>query len=366
MSCIKILVVDHSFVVPVYRSVFDELNKYRKLMIKFIVPHMWRSDKFSLPCYIDKNIGDNFYVLSTLFANNTKLNVHTHFYPKFLYVMKDFNPDVLHINEEPWSFVALQFASLGKKFLFYTKQNIMKHYPPPFNFNEKYVFYKSSCAASVGVTSKEILIKRGYNKKIWIVPHFVDTDVFNKKEVNGLKNELQIHSPIVGYVGRLNTAKGIELLIEAQKKLNFNLLIIGGGELEKKVASSKNRIIGWVPHDKLPYYLSVMDILVLPSITTKNWREQFGRVLIEAMACKVPVIGSNSGEIPYVIGDAGLIFDEGNIDSFCDKIKLLIEDNKLKKELSERGYIRVMENFSKKVVANKIYNIYKWMVNYTS
>ena len=67
-----------------------------------------------------------------------------------------------------------------------------------------------------------------------------------------------------------------------------------------------------MPSTEVPAVLRALDVLVLPSLTTPSWKEQFGRVLQEAMACAIPVVGSDSGEIPHVIGDAGLVTPEGD------------------------------------------------------
>jgi glycosyltransferase involved in cell wall biosynthesis len=106
-----------------------------------------------------------------------------------------------------------------------------------------------------------------------------------------------------------------------------------------------------------------MDCLVLPSRTTRKWKEQFGRVLIEAMACEVPVIGSDSGEIPNVIGDCGLIFREGDVDDLSSKLELLINDYDLRVELAERGRQRVLNNFTQEKVAKETYKIYQKMMS---
>ena len=86
--------------------------------------------------------------------------------------------------------------------------------------------------------------------------------------------------------------------------------------------------------------LKSMDVLVLPSRSMPYWKEQFGRVLVEAMACGVPVIGSDSGAIPAVIGDAGLVFPEGDDRALADRILQLATDSTLWSDLQERGLAR--------------------------
>jgi glycosyltransferase involved in cell wall biosynthesis len=117
-----------------------------------------------------------------------------------------------------------------------------------------------------------------------------------------------------------------------------------------------------VPSCEVPGFLSSMDALVLPSLTRPNWKEQFGRVLIEAMACGVPVVGSDSGEIPSVIGDAGLVFPEGNVAALRERLQGLMDQDSLRGELSERGRQRVLEHYTQAKVAEQYYLVYRQML----
>ena len=99
----------------------------------------------------------------------------------------------------------------------------------------------------------------------------------------------------------------------------WSLLLLGSGEYKEKLQEWAARN-GWsrvkvmlAKHAEVPRYLGCMDLMVAPSQTMKNWREQFGRMIIEAFACGVPVVGSDSGEIPFVIGDAGRVVAETDV-----------------------------------------------------
>src|SRR5436305_9013059 len=94
-----------------------------------------------------------------------------------------------------------------------------------------------------------------------------------------------------------------------------------------------------------------MDVFVLPSLTRPNWKEQFGRVLVEAMACETPVIGSRSGEIPRVIGDAGLLFQEGNVQELAARVRRLLDDPTLYAQLAAQGRQRVLERYTQERIA---------------
>jgi glycosyltransferase involved in cell wall biosynthesis len=100
----------------------------------------------------------------------------------------------------------------------------------------------------------------------------------------------------------------------------------------------------------------------LPSLTRSNWKEQFGRTLAEAMSCETPVIGSNSGEIPYVIGDAGLVFPEGNAQELSACVRKLLDNPALYADLARRGRQRVLDNYTQEQIAQQTYATYQEML----
>ena len=102
-----------------------------------------------------------------------------------------------------------------------------------------------------------------------------------------------------------------------------------------------------------------MHILVLPSLTTPIWKEQFGRVLVEAMASKMVVIGSDSGEIPFVIGKAGLVFPEGQAEELRERIKRVINETGLFLTLAQAGRVRAAEKYTNEKIAAELYEVYK-------
>lgn len=105
-----------------------------------------------------------------------------------------------------------------------------------------------------------------------------------------------------------------------------------------------------------------MDVLVLPSVTTPRWKEQFGRVLIEAQACEVPVIGSSSGAIPEVIGKAGLIFPEGSASQLAGRLQRLAASSSLRRRLARMGRKRVLDLYTNQRIADRIHRIYRCLI----
>ena len=108
-----------------------------------------------------------------------------------------------------------------------------------------------------------------------------------------------------------------------------------------------------VPHADVVRYINAMDVLVLPSLTTQPWKEQFGRVLIQAMSCQVPVIGSNSGAIPEVIGDAGIVVPEGDPSALARAIERLYRSEEERMALGKKGRERVLQHFTNEQIAQR-------------
>jgi glycosyltransferase involved in cell wall biosynthesis len=163
--------------------------------------------------------------------------------------------------------------------------------------------------------------------------------------------------------------KGVDLLLEALAGLQgiWRAYILGSGP-EGEALQDQARRLGladrvtfddWLPSAQMPAYYRQLDVLVVPSRTRPNWKEQFGRVLIEAMACGVPVVGSDSGEIPNVIGDAGLIFPEGQVDILREHLGRLLRDLDLRSELAQRGRERVLAHYTQARVAAETYDVYR-------
>jgi len=198
-----------------------------------------------------------------------------------------------------------------------------------------------------------------------------DPKKFVKKDVSALKKKFGVDNFAIGFMGRLSQEKGILTLIEACSKLGFQYHLILDKyvntefikEMEKKAKelNVKGRIIYIDPaYEEVQDYINMFDVLVLPSQTAPWWKEQFGRVLVEAMACEVPVIGSSSGSIPFVIGDAGLVFEEGSAKELAENISELEENEVLRRKLISAGKERAKQ-FTWKRIAKDYYDVYKEM-----
>jgi glycosyltransferase involved in cell wall biosynthesis len=176
---------------------------------------------------------------------------------------------------------------------------------------------------------------------------------------------------VIGYIGRLTSDKGLRILMRAMDRIDgdrpWSLLLLGSGPMQGEILRWAEAR-GWgervrvvlARHEEVPACLEAMDLLVAPSQTTRRWREQFGRMLIEAFACGVPVIGSDSGEISLVIGDAGRIVPERDVGGWAEAIVELLERPELRSELAEKG-LRRSQVYSVTTVAKQYRDYYRWL-----
>jgi glycosyltransferase involved in cell wall biosynthesis len=232
----------------------------------------------------------------------------------------------------------------------------------------------------------DILRDHGYTGPIRVMPQLgVDETLFRPQVQPDLAASVGIGSDefVIGFVGRFVEEKGLTTLLTALANLKdhpqpWKCLLLGRGPLKdalKMMAAEQgisDRMI-WiesVPHDDVPRYINLMSTLVLPSettyqfktLTSAGWKEQFGHVLIEAMACQVPVIGSDSGEIPHVIGDVGLVFPEGDAAALTEQIRTLMQSPEQQTFLSKRGYDRAMTQYTNRALAQQVLDFYRELV----
>jgi glycosyltransferase involved in cell wall biosynthesis len=278
--------------------------------------------------------------------------------------------DLVHCWEEPYIFSGGQIAWWMPPeipLVYFTFQNNSKHYPPPFNWIERYAMDRATGWICSGQTVVEALADRpGYNRPMRLIPYGVDTSYFapNTAARKTIRDHLEwadSNIPVVGYLGRFVPEKGLNLLMRSLDRVTepWRALFVGTGPLEGPLRQwatrypGRVRICTEVHHHQVSEYLNAMDLLCAPSQTAKHWREQFGRMLIEAFACGLPVIGSNSGEIPYVIGEAGVVVDERDEDAWVQAISRLLSSPTQRAELSQRGLHRAHSRYAWTPVARQ-------------
>jgi glycosyltransferase involved in cell wall biosynthesis len=358
----KILFVSHSSVLKYHQQKLEILASKFKLDITLVTPPAWNEGGFMSPVHTGSS-KISYETGKTIVFKKRMI----HFYLNAAEMIKRINPDIVHIEEEPFSPACWQFLSAakkaGKKTVFFTWENIERKHNPVYTYFDNYCIKNADAAIAGNEDGRQILLKKGFKGALEVIPQYgVNLEDFKDRKAGAGKDGFNLV-----YIGRLTPEKGIETITSALRNTTgLKLNVVGGGpssallhkEAHEAGIADKAEFHAHVDREQIPEFLSKMDILILPSLTTKAWKEQFGRVLIEAMAAKVPVIGSDSGEIPNVIGGAGLVFREGSVIGLKAAIDRLTGDSKLYKQCMEHGYKRVKENYTNEVIAAKIYEVY--------
>ena len=375
----RVLALSHSAVVSAYREKFRRLAARKGWDLHLVLPHAWpeggkdvaapgvgREGKLQvhvLPGRLRGRVG--FATLAGLGA-----------------LVAELKPQLIYVEEEPYSLGAWQALRAAKKvgarLVFYTWENMDRRYKPPLNWVRRQVLG----AAVAGVVGNEegagLLGGWGYERPLLVQPQYgIDTKHFkvSAKQKRPLRRaqgrhlrqaqgrhlrQVQGRPFTVGYFGRLVPEKGVDLLLQAAHLAKLPVRIGGQGPEERALRLQCDALgvdaqfEGFVPFEKRASFYAGIDALALPSRSQGSWKEQFGRVLAEAMACGVPCVGSDSGAIPEVIGDAGLVFKEGDAADLAACLKKLAADGRLRARLSKASRDRAVKKFDEQALVAEL------------
>lgn len=362
----KILMVSKACLVGAYQRKLEEIARYDDVELTVIVPPAWLDP--AGPVELERSHIQGYRLLVDPIRFNGQY--HTYHFPRLKQRLMEFRPDIMHIDEEPYNlatWLALRQArQVGAKTLFFTWQNLEKQYPPPFRFLEKEVLAGVDFAIMGNQEAVCVWRNKGYAGPHQVIPQFgVDPELFcPPPQRDGGRGF------IIGAANRrLLPEKGVDMLLRAVAGLPgiWRLHIAGDGPSRPSLMQMArdlgvaDRVFfdGVISSLEMPTYLQQLDVLVLSSRTMPNWKEQFGRVLIEAMACETAVIGANSGEIPHVIGDAGLVFEEEDIDGLRAHLMALMNDRELRDRLGRHGRERVLRHYTQREIAAQTVAVYR-------
>jgi len=362
----RILMLSKACIVGIYQRKLEAIARHADIELRVLVPPSWRDERGEQA--LERVYTQGYELRVVPIALNG--NFHLHAYPTLGREMRAFRPHLVHIDEEPYNLAAWQALALarrlGAKSLFFSWQNILRRYPPPFAWGERWMLRRVDGALMGTESAAQVWHDKGYRGMLAVVPQFgTDPQLFQPRP-------RPAQQPFtIGYVGRLVEEKGLFVLLEALAQLPqdcpWQVHLIGGGPLWPALErrgqdlglAERLHFVGQVASTAMPQAMNALDVLVLPSLTRPNWKEQFGRALIEAMASGLPVIGSDSGAIPYVIGEAGLIVPEGDAAALAAALRRLMEDAPLRARLGQVGRARVLAHFTHDQIAEATVAFYR-------
>jgi glycosyltransferase involved in cell wall biosynthesis len=356
---LKVLLASNMYA---YSGNWDKLDALGRLVdLAVITPEKWGvpelNQMLTVPAKADDAPWRQHRLASSIYE---KGNPFRFFYrPRELArVIEQERPDIVHVEQEPESINLLQFSLLKRRYnfplLFVAWED---HNPLRLGWGFRKFNY---AAADAGIFGNQVAMERargfGFGKRMDVIPQYGFEITYDGKP------RAADGRFVIGYAGRLVPEKGVQTLVEATRLMpQTEVLVAGEGPLGAGLRDEPHvRMLGWVPRTEMAGFWSQIDVMVLPSLTDgKKWVEQFGRVLVEAMAAGVPVIGSSAGRIPDTVGDAGLIFPEGDAEALCAMLNSLRLNPVRREELRQRGLARVRDCYSHDVLMGRTVRFYE-------
>src|SRR6185503_3548104 len=365
----RVLRIAHASLTPVLRARERALARlFPEIDLELVTTTRWREAEVDVDAVAD----DLFPVTMArpLFSKHIQLFAYDP--RKIIAALRRHRPHLIDLSHEPYSVACAEVLTLCSLYapqatvVMQSCQNIFHKYPVPFRWFERRAFNRVAAAHTCSETVREVLIAKGFKKPVAIIPFGVNTEAFSQSR----RPKRDLNEPLtIGFVGRMLPGKGLNLLSQALGLLaseKWNLLVVGDGTERASFARSlaerdllvRARFTGAVSYEQVPELFKQIDLLVMPTETTERIREQFGRVLVEAMAACIPVIGSTCGAIPEVIADAGLVFPEGDVPALAEALRRMLSDVELRERYAILGRTRVEENYSWDVVARKTFDFF--------
>jgi glycosyltransferase involved in cell wall biosynthesis len=379
----KLLVVGQSYVAAFLQGKYVAMKRLdAQLQLRLVVPHEVKHVFMTYRPEIHPELEAQDVVALPARLNQSHMTRFLH--PMRLSkLLKTFNPDHIHIEEDPHSFSGVETVFLARRICpratlsFFVWDNLAREPYFPLNIIKKVLtrYSLNRCSMVIcGNTEGQDLLKKvkGYHGPSQVLPQVgLDPDEYTEPLPAGLPAELgkTDDTPLVGFLGRMVPEKGVLLLLEALFRLRalpWKLLLVGNGPLRNEILTRWQNAFGErliareaIPHRVVSQYLRCLDIFVLPSYGIPKWKEQFGLTLAQAMMAGVACIGSSSGAIPEVMGPGGLVFKENDVDSLTEVLKKMLESKDLRKELGEKGQTFALQRYTNTAVATLYLEAFK-------
>ncbi|MGH9932776.1 MAG: glycosyltransferase family 4 protein [Pyrinomonadaceae bacterium] len=364
----RVLRIAHSSLTPELRQRERALaRRYPEVELEVVTTKRWREAEMEVEATPD----DLFPVRTARSHLSKHIQLFVYDPRPIITALREHQPHLIDMSHEPYSIAAAEILTLCNWYapqapiVMQTNQNILHNYPPPFSWLEQRAFRRVAAAYACSESVCEVLRAKGFHKPAPIVPFGVNTEAFRPGPAGAERSN---RSLTIGYIGRMLPGKGLNVLADALATIrgeDWRLLVVGDGSereaFEQLLCAAglheRAEFTGAINFALVPEYFHRLDVMVIPTETTKRIREQFGRVIVEAMASGVPVIGSTCGAIPEVMGEAGLVFPEGNSAALADALRRLLADEDLRERLILAGLARVGQ-YSWEQVAEKTYDLY--------
>ena len=290
--------------------------------------------------------------------------------------------DVIDIHEEPFALATAEILLLRAMrrrrppTVLYTAQNLRKRYPVPFRWFERFALRTASGISACNAEAARIVEEKGFAGRARVIPLGIDLQRFRSDAaapaLAGPAPDAEARPVTVGFVGRLVPEKGADVLLDAlTRDPRLRARIVGAGPAEPALraraveleVADRVEFTGPIDPDDIEDFYRSLDVLAVPSLPTPTWTEQFGRVAVEAMASGVPVVSSDAGALPAVVGGAGIVVPAGDAGALA--LGLVEAAGPRREELRSSGLARAAD-CSWEAVGDDYLELYRSVVHAAS
>lgn len=275
-------------------------------------------------------------------------------------LLRDFRPQILHVEEEPWTQAASVATRLASRLripsVLFSAESISRTYPLTQRWRRSRSLGRANGLIAANRVAAGLLSRVSPKTLTTTIPQL-------GVSIPRMLTPVPHQGFTIGFVGRLVPEKGLDLLLRACVRVlgRWDLLVVGSGPAQEELEAMAERLgiasrvtwLGALPQDDLSMVWPRLDCLVAPARTTRQWVEPHGRSVIEAMSYGVPVIGSDSGALPEIIGAAGLVVKEEDVPALTETITQLMDSQPQRVALAQEGRRRVMSEFVDAAIARK-------------
>lgn len=365
---IRVLCVSHTAVSRAAgRLRYQPLVGATDIDLHLVVPERW--EEFGRVIVADPPGADGatVHALPVRWPRAWRASWYLHHYPALGALIEELAPDIIHLWEEPWSIVALQTIGIRNRkvpraaIVMEVDQNICRRLPLPFELIRKRVLKQTDFVMARSTDAVSVVRASGYGGATSLIGYGVDRSVFRPMDRLRARSRFGFSDFIIGYVGRVVREKGLSDAIDALSRTSkrVGLAILGEGparpELEAQASKlgvgDRVRFLPWGPPEQVAEFIAAADAIILLTRTMPRVKEQFGRVIIEAHACGVPVIGSTCGAIPDVVGAGGWIIPERDANRLAALLDELAGDRLRLEAAGAAGERQVSDRFSFDAIA---------------
>jgi len=356
---VNVLVVGHSQIRDTNREPYRALARLG-LGVSLLVPNRWRSTFGTID--VERAPAAGVDLIVQRIAGRHHSNMYW-YVDGVAAAATACGAHAIYVDEDPAGFAALQAARVARRrglgLVVLAVQNIFKRYPPPFATIQRFVLNTARAAVTNSADATATLCRRGYSGPFFAKPLTTDLQPPDRAARDAVRDRYAMRTPTFGFVGRLVKEKGVDVFLDALAAVpGAHGLIVGDGPERAELTARAGRLgiaervrfTGARSPEEATNVIGALDALVLPSRTMPNWSEQFGRVLVEAMAAGTPLVASASGAIPEVLGHAGILVAEGRADDLARAL-VRLQDPAVAAELSARGRARAAERYSSRAAA---------------